>query len=224
MIDDLKADSARWDAERRAQTSRNTPGGSLASRDAPGMASRLSSNSPTVQYQMSQTHQSRQHYGPTEGPYQSDPYSRDAGYDGSRYPGTGAPGYTGASGQPYGQQSQGYAPPSGGGYGYQQPPPSQSAQSYAGLSQNGSNFSPMDNQNPYVHTNANMPPRGYGGGDYNRMSSSGAPQQPVYATAAPTQPAYPSPSPYAGQVGTPSGFQSYQNMNPQDATTYGRGK
>ncbi|KAG5752617.1 hypothetical protein H9Q70_004755 [Fusarium xylarioides] len=81
MIEDLKADSARWDSERRAQTSRNTSG---------------------VQYRYSETHQSRQHHGPTEGPYQTDPYARDPGFDGPRYPGTGAPGYTGAAGS-YGQ-------------------------------------------------------------------------------------------------------------------------
>ncbi|KAH6962646.1 hypothetical protein BKA56DRAFT_177024 [Ilyonectria sp. MPI-CAGE-AT-0026] len=49
MIEDIKADSARWDSERRAQTSRNATG---------------------VQYPYSETHQSRQHDGPTKASYQ----------------------------------------------------------------------------------------------------------------------------------------------------------
>ncbi|RSL68847.1 hypothetical protein CEP53_002395 [Fusarium sp. AF-6] len=69
MIEDLKAYSARWDSERRAQTSRQ--------------ASR-------VQYRHSETYQSRYSHGPTEGLYQGPPDPR--------YPGTGAPGYTAAGG------------------------------------------------------------------------------------------------------------------------------
>ncbi|ODA78542.1 hypothetical protein RJ55_05923 [Drechmeria coniospora] len=74
MIEDLKADSARWDSERRAQTSRNTSG---------------------VQYRYSETHQSRQNHGPTEGPYKADTYARES-YESPGYPGTSAPGYSGA--------------------------------------------------------------------------------------------------------------------------------
>ncbi|KAH8672453.1 hypothetical protein BGZ61DRAFT_537085 [Ilyonectria robusta] len=84
MIEDLKADSARWDSERRAQTSRNTTG---------------------VQYRYSETHQFREHHGPTEASYQQDPYAGDSGFDGPRYPGTGAPGYTGTAGSAYPQQA-----------------------------------------------------------------------------------------------------------------------
>lgn len=239
MIEDLKADSARWDTERRAQTSRNTPGGSFASRDAGVMPSGLSSNSPTVQYRMSETHQSRQHHGPTEGPYQQDPYARDSAFDGPRYPGTGASGYTGASGA-YQQQPQqhSYGPPSGGAYGYQQAP-SQSPQpdprypgSFAQAPASGMDRgfpSNQDSQPPYVHTGANMPPRGYANDGYSgRMPpSSGAPQQPIYASSAPIQPGYPattSPYQYSGQMPpTAGGGAPYQPMHPSE-DPYGRGE
>ncbi|PON21504.1 hypothetical protein TGAM01_v209667 [Trichoderma gamsii] len=49
MIEDLKADSARWDRERRAQTARNSSGGISASRYANSGAPRPRSNSPPVQ-------------------------------------------------------------------------------------------------------------------------------------------------------------------------------
>ncbi|KAI0174098.1 hypothetical protein BJ166DRAFT_586930 [Pestalotiopsis sp. NC0098] len=94
MIEDLKADSARWDQERRQQTSRGPVG---------------------VQYRNSDTHQSRQYYGPTEatgGQYQDN--SRDSYDSVPRYPGTGSAGYTGASG---GYQAQPYGGNQGGGYG-----------------------------------------------------------------------------------------------------------
>ncbi|KAI1811946.1 hypothetical protein GGS20DRAFT_64776 [Poronia punctata] len=92
MIQDLKADSARWDAERRQQSANrsNAGGGIIASN---GVYNR-SSNSPPVQYRNSDIHQLRQHYGPTENSYSGgDPYD-----NGPRYPGTGSSGYTGASG------------------------------------------------------------------------------------------------------------------------------
>merc|ERR1712000_382811 len=131
-----------------------------------------------VQYRMSETHQSRQHHGPTEGPYQQDPYSRDSGFDGPRYPGSGAPGYTGAVG--YQQQQQpSYPPPSGGGYGGYQQPPAQSPQpdprygnSYGQAPSSSSGF-PQDNQPSYVHTGAHMGSRGFSNDPYsNRMPTS----------------------------------------------------
>lgn len=234
MIEDLKADSARWDAERRAQTSsRNAPGGSFASRDASGLPARPSSNSPVVQYRMSETHQSRQHHGPTEGPFQSDPYAREAAFDGPRYPGTGAPGYTGAAGS-Y-QQQNAYGATSGGGYGYQQPQqsPQPDPRYPGGFSQPPQSIDRgfpqnQDNQSPYVQMGTNMP-RGYGSNDSysgNRMPSSGAaPPQPIYASAPPSQPGYPattSPYTYPGQVPT-AGGQTYPAMHNPEAT-FGRGE
>ncbi|KAI0017886.1 hypothetical protein F4780DRAFT_565572 [Xylariomycetidae sp. FL0641] len=107
MIEDLKADSARWDQERRQQSAsrNNASGGTIASRDTNGVYIR-SSNSPAVQYRNSDTHQSRQYYGPSQNDYPPGDASRDP-YDQPRYPGTGSGAYTGASGsfpQQYGSQ------------------------------------------------------------------------------------------------------------------------
>ncbi|KAI2605078.1 uncharacterized protein GGS25DRAFT_414812 [Hypoxylon fragiforme] len=118
MIEDLKADSARWDQERRQQSAsrNNAAGGTIASRDSNGVYVRLS-NSPIVQYRNSDTHQSRQYYGPTEAGFAAADPNRDPYGDATpRYPGTGSAGYTGASGayasQPYPQggysSQQGY--------------------------------------------------------------------------------------------------------------------
>lgn len=63
MIADLKADSARWEAERRQTSSRGgQPSGGEYSRDASDIRN---SNIPAVEYRSSTTHQSRQYYGPT---------------------------------------------------------------------------------------------------------------------------------------------------------------
>lgn len=227
MIEDLKADSARWDSERRAQTSRNTSGGIHASRNATGVPPRHSSNSPLVQYRHSETHQSRQHHGPTEGPYQTDPYARDSAFDNPRYPGTGAPGYTGAAGS----YPQGYASTSGGAYaGYaqtqQSPPPADTR--YGTTPAGGSvlNQAYQATQDSYMTMGANRNQRGYASDPYaNQMATSAAAaQQAVYATAAPTQAGYPAsaaPYPYSGQV-PPAGASSYATMQPQDPF-YGRG-
>ncbi|KAI1212673.1 uncharacterized protein F4807DRAFT_344725 [Annulohypoxylon truncatum] len=124
MIEDLKADSARWDQERRQQSAsrNNAAGGTIASRDSNSVYVRLS-NSPIVQYRNSDTHQSRQYYGPTEGGFASADPNRDPYGDATpRYPGTGSAGYTGAAGsytaQPYPQ----------GGYSTQQGYTTQSSQ------------------------------------------------------------------------------------------------
>ncbi|RSM04417.1 hypothetical protein CDV31_010052 [Fusarium ambrosium] len=205
MIEDLKADSARWDSERRAQTSRNTSG---------------------VQYRHSETHQSRQHHGPTEGPYQTDPYARDSAFDNPRYPGTGAPGYTGASGS----YPQGYASTSGGAYaGYaqtqQSPPPTDSRYGTTPAGSSVLNQAYQSTPDSYMAMGANRNPRGYASDPYaNQMATSAAAaQQAVYATAAPTQAGYPAsaaPYPYSGQV-PPVGAPSYATMQPQDPF-YGR--
>lgn len=109
MIEDLKADSARWDQERRQQSAsrNNAAGGTIASRDSNGLYVRLS-NSPIVQYRNSDTHQSRQYYGPTETGFASADPSRDPYGDATpRYPGTGSAGYTGAAGSYQQQYPQG---------------------------------------------------------------------------------------------------------------------
>ncbi|KAG6008816.1 hypothetical protein E4U21_003845 [Claviceps maximensis] len=238
MIEDLKADSARWDSERRAQTSRNTPGGIHASRDATGLLARLSSNSAAVQYRYSETHQSRQHHGPTEPPYQPESYSRDSFDGGPRYPGTGAPGYTGAATtyqQP--QQQQAYGASTGGAFnagGYQQtqqtPPPDPR---YAS-NQGGSMMRPgyQANQDPpYIGTGANLPQSGYGSSNdpySSRMGTSAAvPPQPIYSTAPPPQPGYPAATPqypFQSQASPPApgGGHSYSSMQQPHDPFYGR--
>lgn len=64
MIADLKADSERWDAERRQTASRGQPSNGIPVRDSNGIVRK--SNTPVVEYRASTTHQSRQYYGPTE--------------------------------------------------------------------------------------------------------------------------------------------------------------
>ncbi|KAI1104542.1 hypothetical protein F4804DRAFT_341747 [Jackrogersella minutella] len=143
MIEDLKADSARWDQERRQQSAsrNNAAGGTIASRDSNSVYVRLS-NSPIVQYRNSDTHQSRQYYGPTEGGFASADPNRDPYGDATpRYPGTGSAGYTGAAGS-YGAQQF----PQGG-YSTQQGYTTQSAQ-----------FQPQGASVTY----ASMPPSGFG--------------------------------------------------------------
>ncbi|KAL0937907.1 transcription factor [Colletotrichum truncatum] len=105
MIDDLKADSARWEAERRQQAARNTQGAG---------------------YRQSETHSARQHYGPTD-PAGYPDVGRDSYDNTPRYPGSQAPGYSGNSSQSYpgaAAAASGYAQqtpsayPSNAGYSY----------------------------------------------------------------------------------------------------------
>lgn len=234
MIEDLKADSARWDSERRAQTSRNTPGGIHTSRDASGVPARHSSNSPAVQYRYSETHQSRQHHGPTEASYQADPYSRDAYDSGPRYPGTGAPGYTGAAGS-YPAQAA-YSSTSGGAYAAyaQQSPPPQDLR-YGSTPTAGSvlNQGYQTAQDTYIATGANnatggtVPPRGYAAASdpyANRTAAAVASQQAAYSAAS-SQTGYPattSPYQYSSQA-IPAGGASYSAMQQPQDPFYGRG-
>jgi hypothetical protein len=64
MIADLKADSERWENERRATDSRGQPSNGIYFRDSVGIVRK--SNTLIVEYRASITHQSRQYYGPTE--------------------------------------------------------------------------------------------------------------------------------------------------------------
>lgn len=64
MIADLKADSERWDNERRqTANARGQPSNGIPLRDSNGF---VRSNKPIVGYRDSIIHQSRQYYGPTE--------------------------------------------------------------------------------------------------------------------------------------------------------------
>ncbi len=242
MIDDLKADSARWEQERRQQSARsNTAGGIIATRDANGVYVRPS-NSPTVQYRNSETHSSRQYYGPTEAgqPGYSENYS-----DGPRYPGTGSPGYTGAANPSYYSQQ---APPQGGfapqqqGYS-NQPPQYQTAQQGGSIPYPGHQPTGMPSQEPPYIAGANFGAAGdrFGSGDQFSASrdlrdprdprdprvavSTMAPSRTVYATAGSSAP--PSVYPPSGSGGyyaqgtQPPTQQQFPQM-PQDPL-FGRG-
>ncbi|RYP12382.1 hypothetical protein DL765_007370 [Monosporascus sp. GIB2] len=105
MIDDLKADSARWEQERRQQSARSSAAGGIIASSASNAPYSRASNSPTVQYRNSETHSSRQYYGPTEGQPGYPPDNQ--GYaDAPRYPGTGSQGYNGAANSSYYAQQQ----------------------------------------------------------------------------------------------------------------------
>ncbi|KAG6029261.1 hypothetical protein E4U41_000439 [Claviceps citrina] len=236
MIEDLKADSARWDSERRAQTSRNTPGGIHASRDATGVLARPSSNSPAVQYRYSETHQSRQHLGPTEPPYQPESYPRES-FDGPRYPGSGASGYTGASNNYPQPQQQPFGASNGSAFnaGYQQTQQPPAPDPRYASNQAGSMMRPgyQTNQDPpYIGTGANLPQSGYGNSNdsySSRMGTSAAavPPQPIYSTAPPSLSGYPTAAPqYSFQGQAPpstTGSHSYASMQQPHDPFYGRG-
>ncbi|KAM3462545.1 hypothetical protein NHJ6243_003946 [Beauveria neobassiana] len=242
MIEDLKADSARWDSERRAQTSRNTPGGIQGSRDGPNYHGAPSSNSHAVQYRYSETHQSRQHHGPTEHPpfqqqqqqqqQQQDHFNSRDTFDTARYPGSGAPGYTGATGN-FPQQQTYAPPPAGPSYGnYQQGPPGVNPDPrYASPVNQPGLMNPgfQAQEVPYVNTGANMAPRyppndGFSG---PRGGSSGpGAQQAMYSSSGPPQQGYPQssggPFQYSNQGPHPGSAQQYSSsIQPQDPF-YGR--
>jgi hypothetical protein len=64
MIADLKADSERWEDERRVIASNGQHSYGISFQDSGGIVRK--SNTPTVGYRASTTHQSRQYYGPTK--------------------------------------------------------------------------------------------------------------------------------------------------------------
>jgi hypothetical protein len=106
MIADLKADSERWEAERRATASRGQPSNGISFRDSDGIVRK--SNTPIVEYRASTTHQSRQYYGPTSETAQPAPL----GYQQPASTSTGQVYDSSAQGS-YPQQSS-YAQPSSG--------------------------------------------------------------------------------------------------------------
>ncbi|KAF6840669.1 transcription factor [Colletotrichum plurivorum] len=155
MIDDLKADSARWEAERRQQAARNTQGGTFASRDAAAPSLSRRSNSPTAGYRQSETHSARQHYGPTD-PAGYPDVGRDSYDNAPRYPGSQAPGYSGNA-------AQGYSGPgSVAGYSQQAPSYSSSGAGYAAYP-SGSSYSPQPDPRDPRYTGAQSHSQGYGG-------------------------------------------------------------
>jgi hypothetical protein len=110
MISDLKADSERWDQERRATAQRGQPSNGISFRDSDGIVRK--SNTPIVGYRDSTTHQSRQYYGPT-----SENPPAALGYPQSSSQATGqvydTSGQTSYPQQGYSQPSSGYQQPQG---------------------------------------------------------------------------------------------------------------
>ncbi|KAL3418877.1 transcription factor RfeG [Phlyctema vagabunda] len=108
MIADLKADSERWDSERRQQQNASRGGSvnGISVRDPDGIV--RNSNTPIVEYRASTTHQSRQYYGPTEAPA--------GGAGGYAQPSTPQVYDNGAQyqGQSYGQPAAAYTAPTSG--------------------------------------------------------------------------------------------------------------
>ncbi|KAM0325077.1 hypothetical protein ACHAQA_007616 [Verticillium albo-atrum] len=202
MIDDLKADSARWEAERRQQASRNTSAG----------------------YRESATHNARQHFGPTTDSAGGYPDGRDP-YDAPRYPGSQAPGYSGNS-VPY--PSQGGAPVqssygSAGGYQYAQSaayPPQQDPRYSA------SQAPSYGQADPYTNVSVNSAVRQQYNDPYG--ASQAAQRIPVSAAPGSGQTyGQQTPAAYAGSPGyyppqqAAAGYGASQ-APPQDAI-YGRG-
>jgi hypothetical protein len=119
MIADLKADSERWEAERRATASRGQPSNGISFRDSDGIVRK--SNTPIVEYRASTTHQSRQYYGPTSEAasaaplaYQQTSTSTGQVYDSSAQGSYAQPNYAQPS-SGY-QQAGGYAVPDSSNY------------------------------------------------------------------------------------------------------------
>jgi hypothetical protein len=206
MIEDLKADSAKWDAERRAH----------------------SRTSGAQNYRYSETHSARQQQGPSaDAPQYPDASGFAREYDQPRYPGTGTGGYTGASnayGQPtaapYGSQAGGYPQAYGGvtpQYAAQQDPryANPAAMMQGGYGQPEAIYASGANR-PISATD----PR-YGGADpYGNAAVSGRDRIPttmggqssMYATAPAQQQAYP--------ATTQASAQAYYPQAPASSTAY----
>lgn len=225
MIEDLKADSARWEQERRAKSSRNASGGINAPRDSSNPIYSRKSNSPTtVQYHHSDTYARRQRGGPSE----SIPFGTGREFDAPPHDGPGYPGYPqqGGSGQfiqqppqaGYSSGNQGNAYPTGYPTGPNQYP--QQDPNYGPSGQ--SNLAYAQNQDTWVHAAARPVNPGYREPPYN----TGIGTRDHMMTTPPQQGNYPPPPhPQAGYGGQdfynpPSGG-SYQTMA-QDPH-YGRG-
>lgn len=148
MIADLKADSERWDKERR-QTASGTrgPSNGIPVRDSDDF---VRSNRPPVGYRESTTHQSRQYYGPSEpmsGPPQGGYVPATAGpviyNDGSPYP---------PQQQPLQQQNYSQQPSASG---YQQPGYPAGQDYYAGANYSAAEPSPA--RVPVSQAGVNVP-------------------------------------------------------------------
>ncbi|CAG8948901.1 hypothetical protein HYFRA_00002026 [Hymenoscyphus fraxineus] len=192
MISDLKADSERWDAERRA--TRNPSNGIPL--DANGMVRK--SNTPVVEYRASTTHQSRQYYGPTEttpSSYQSQqpqPPPQDmynSGYPSASAYNQPAPGYGGPS-QGYPSQPDHYYV--GGNMGVAREPERGAPVSAAGQTVPRSSY-PAQPPTSYAESRGNVP----------SYYPAPQPSQTVPYGVQQTEPYYPRAVPATGAYGEP---------------------
>lgn len=103
MIQDLKSDSQRWQQERENRAGR---GGSPHVRDT---AVSKQPNAAVVAYQDSQTHASRQHWGPSESFSQSQQPARTSQHSATHYVTSDHYTTAPAPSSAYGQQPAGYA-------------------------------------------------------------------------------------------------------------------
>lgn len=205
MIADLKADSARWEQERR-----NHSGGTLTSHDSSAFFMRSSkSNSPPARYSDSQNRFSGaglSQYDTSGAPYSSGP-TRDSYESVPRYPGSDAPGYSASTGsQPYHQDNR------QSGYGAQYPQsayptqapdnrfPPQAAGSYATQYSTSHPTNVVPDPHPYYATNANFvaaqsQPQHHRPQDYpdSRMDPSNSARYAPSAYTTPSQAYYSSP-------------------------------
>lgn len=207
MIADLKADSARWEQERR-----NHSGGTTASRDSSDFSTRRSiSNSPTARYSDSQNRFSgaaSSQYDTSGAPYPSG-LKRDSYASVPRYPGSDAPGYSASVGSTFQDNRQS-------GYGGQYPPqttfPPQTADNR--FATPGPAGASVYGAQPYPShpTNAQVPDQPYIGGHH--MQS----RQPDYQDPrldASSRSAYPTPGSTYGNQG-----QAYYPSAPYAQGTY----
>ncbi|KAI0400080.1 hypothetical protein F4802DRAFT_620375 [Xylaria palmicola] len=232
MIQDLKADSARWDQERRQQSANrnNAGGGTIASN---GVLIR-SSNTPPVQYRNSDIHQARQYHGPTETPYpgtaSSDPYDNSP-----RYPGSGLAGFTGASGsysQQYATAQGGYAQPGYTANTAQFAPPPGNVSYGTGHPVAPTGYGQSPQETPYNMVGQNMrvgsqsQPDPYGSDPYGASRDQrGDPRDqrvPVTTTMPPARATYTTAGPSSTQPFPPSGQNAnyYSQNATSTSTTY----
>ena len=218
MIDDLKADSARWEQERRAKSSRNASGGINAPRDSLNSPYSRQSNSPTVQYHHSDTYARRQQGGPSE--HNAYGNARDS-YDPSQrspHPGPDGPGYGGyppqPGGGPYMQQTPQGGYPSGnpgtypsGGYGGA---PRQPDPGFSSSGQQGGGMSYQAGQDNWVHGAARPMAPGYR--EPSQFPSGGMGTRDHMMTTPPSQGSYPPPQ--HSQPAYPPAGQDYYNAQP----------
>ncbi|KAL2269399.1 hypothetical protein VTJ83DRAFT_1583 [Remersonia thermophila] len=226
MIEDLKADSARWQAERRAAASRSTVSPVGGSRDPPRDQNYNSWKARQEQDRYQADHYAGSmdvdSYPPVSGAVPNSAYP-----PAQAYPGQPPVGYHPAPYPPPGQPH--YQPPP---QGYAYPPTSQPPQYPP---QNGDRYPTMPSPAPIsggYGQDAYVRGSDYQAGNYAAAPNRGPPPMPHVTTAPPRTTTYPSPGPPGHMYGNdrdqypgyppPAGVPPVQAPYPAD-TLYGRG-